>query len=676
MQFLYPYFLWSLVFLAIPVVIHLFFFRRFKKVYFTNVRFLKEVKEETSARRKLRNLLVLLSRMLALAFLVFAFAQPFLPVKEQTRTGSQAVSVFVDNSFSMEALSKDVPLLEKAKQRAREIIQAHSVEDRFQVLTHDFEGRHQQLLGKEDALALVDEIERTPAVRDLSQVLARQKQALQSGKSENLVAYLISDFQRNITRPEELNDSTLSVNLVPLQAVRERNISIDSCWFVAPVQMINQTNTLVVQVTNHSNEDVDNIRLALNHEGQTKPVGTLTIPGGQTVSDTVNITLLNTGWHEARISITDFPITFDDTYYFTFFVAEKVNVLSINDQQENRYLNAAFSGLPYFELTNLNVRNLSYSDFANYDLIILNDLIEITSGLGSELGQYIRNGGNVLLFPALEADINSYKSFLSGLQANELVNLERTERSVSSVNTQEFVFFDVFEEEQRNLKLPVTTANFKLTGYTQRGEESLLTYRDGNTFLGKFSLEKGHLYLCAAPLNTEVNDLVKNAEIFVPMLYKMAISSGSEKEIAYFIGKNEVLEVENRSSQGELIYKLKGGKQEFIPEKRNLANKVFLGFAGRIREAGYYDLLAGENEPLEKYAFNYDRRESDLDYYTKSELSEAVGGQVQVIDGDLNTDLTSLIAVQSKGVQLWRWCLILALAFLAVEVLLLRFWNV
>ena len=121
MQFLYPTFLFALSAIAIPIIIHLFYFRRFKKVYFTNVRFLKEVKEETSARQKLRNLLVLLLRCLAIAFLVFAFAQPFIPRDVEVKQGQQAVSVFVDNSFSMSAMSQDVPLLENAKQKAKEI---------------------------------------------------------------------------------------------------------------------------------------------------------------------------------------------------------------------------------------------------------------------------------------------------------------------------------------------------------------------------------------------------------------------------------------------------------------------------------------------------------------------------------------------------------------------------
>ncbi|MBL0342555.1 MAG: BatA domain-containing protein [Bacteroidetes bacterium] len=75
-SFVFPGFLLASALIAIPLIIHLFNFRRFKKVYFTNVKFLKELKEETSSRSKLKHLLVLLARMLAVIFLVLAFAQP------------------------------------------------------------------------------------------------------------------------------------------------------------------------------------------------------------------------------------------------------------------------------------------------------------------------------------------------------------------------------------------------------------------------------------------------------------------------------------------------------------------------------------------------------------------------------------------------------------------------
>ncbi|MDX1667704.1 MAG: BatA domain-containing protein, partial [Saprospiraceae bacterium] len=219
MQFIYPTFLFALAALAIPIILHLFYFRRFKRVYFTNVRFLREVKEETSARSKLRNLLVLLMRLLAIAFLVLAFAQPFIPQGEEVEQGRKAVSIFVDNSFSMSAQSQDVSLMEKAKQRAREIVEGYQPEDVFQVLTNDFEGRHQRLVSQEDAISLIDEIEISPEVKSLSQVVGRQSQALATGSIDNQLSYLISDFQRNITDLADYRDTTLPLTLIPLQSV-------------------------------------------------------------------------------------------------------------------------------------------------------------------------------------------------------------------------------------------------------------------------------------------------------------------------------------------------------------------------------------------------------------------------------------------------------------------------
>ena len=252
MQFLFPAFLFALAALAIPIIIHLFHFRRFRTVYFTNVRFLREVKEENSSRRKIRDLLVLLARCLAVAMLVFAFAQPFLPRNtEGVKKGEQVVSIYLDNSFSMNALSKDLSLLEKAKQKAREIILAYAADDKFQILTSDFEGRHQRLVSKDEALNLVDEIKTTPSVQEFSKVLTRQQQALNSDKAPNKTAFILSDFQKNVTDLPSFKDTTLDINLVPLTAVQEKNIAIDSAWFESPMQMMGQTNPLVVRVTNY-----------------------------------------------------------------------------------------------------------------------------------------------------------------------------------------------------------------------------------------------------------------------------------------------------------------------------------------------------------------------------------------------------------------------------------------
>jgi hypothetical protein len=332
MQFLYPTFLWAFALLAIPVIIHLFYFRRFRKVYFSNVKFLKEVKEETSMRSRLRNLLVLLSRILALAGLIFAFAQPFLPADDQDlMRGQKSVSVYLDNSFSMGAENDRAPLLEVGKDRAREVISAYGVEDRFQILTNEFAGRQQRLVGKEEALSLIDEIKVNPASRPLSSALERQRTTLNQGNSPNRIAYQISDFQRSITDLSALEDTSLQLNLLPLQAVRERNVSIDSAWFEAPVPQLNQNNLLLVRLRNHSDEDLDNIRLSLRYEGQNKPEGILSISARSYVIDSVYINVTKAGVGRAELQITDYPIQFDDRYFLTFNILEKVRVLNIND---------------------------------------------------------------------------------------------------------------------------------------------------------------------------------------------------------------------------------------------------------------------------------------------------------------------------------------------------------
>ncbi len=675
MQFVYPTFLFALAALAIPIIIHLFYFRRFKKVYFTNVRFLKEVKEETSARQKLRNLLVLLMRCLATAFLVFAFAQPFIPQDVEVKTGENAVSVFVDNSYSMDALSEEAKLIEKAKQRAKEIVNAYAVEDRFQLLTNDFEGRHQRLVGKEEAIGLIEEIKTSPAVRTISQILARQQQATSSGQAENKVAYVISDFQKNTTDLQNFKDSLMEVNFVPLQAVQENNVSIDSAWFEAPVQMLNQPNPLVVKVKNWSNEAADNVRLSVKYDGEVKPVGELSIPAGSSVTDTVNINIRQTGWSEAELAITDYPVQFDDHYYFTYNVKDEVNVLIINEQSQDEKLDAAFKGIEYFKVTNQLSRNLDYSKFASYQLIISNGLINISSGLAFEMKQYIENGGNVLLFPAANANVSTYESFLKSVPANEIQNFESQERNVSDINTEEFIFKDVFENRSANLKLPVTKGNYRLSNFASRIEEKLLTYRDGNTFLAKYKSGQGALYLCTAPLAEEYSNLSKSGEIFIPMLYKMAISSSRERPIAYTIGQDNTIEAENVVRGGESVYKLKGEAEEFIPQQRIVTSKVYLGVQNQVPTAGYYDLFLSQDSILAKYAFNYDRRESNLAYVSINQLREMAPANVSVLTNEAAASLTDLVSDRSRGVILWRWCVILALLALAGEIVLLRLWK-
>lgn len=671
MEFLHPSFLWALLALAIPIIIHLFHFRRFKKVLFTNVKFLQEIKEETSSRSKVKNLLVLLSRLLAVAALVLAFAQPYIPQGKDIKKGNSAVSIFVDNSYSMRAESKGVPLIDIAKEKARQVVSAYSQEDRFQILTHDFEGKHQRLIGQDDVLALIDEIEASPAVEPLSKVISRQKQATYS-QEENEISYIISDFQAAITDLSDKPDSTVEINLVPLQSVQESNVSVDSVWLESPVPMINQSNKLVVRVTNHSDEVAEGVRLSMQKDGQEKPEGIFDIKANSSITDTINITLLKAGWHRAEVKVSDYPIQFDDTYYVALHVPENIKVLAINNNQNNRYLTALFNGLNLYKLTNQKQSNVDYGIINDYDLIICSDLSSISSGLAAELSNYINEGGNVLVFPAAAANVESYNSFLNALRTNTLTNYQQLQKSVSEINTDEFVFSDVYEYVGRNIKLPGSSGGFGLTNYQNRDERHLLKYRDGSKYMVRYQRGSGNLYLCTSPLDSEANDLVLNAEVFVPMLYKMAIAAEDNQKISYTIAKDEVIEVQGQTASAETVYNI-SGEEDFIPGKTNLGSRILLDVNGQISKAGY-NVLSLQDEKIADLAFNYDRKESATKLTSAEALQSlaAASPYLTYYDDAISTELATKITEKDRGIVLWKWCLIFALIFLAIETLLLR----
>ena len=674
MQFLYPLFLTALAALAIPVIIHLFYFRRFKKIYFTNVRFLREVKQESAIRSRIKNILTLIARMLALAFLVLAFAQPFIPRESDIKKGRKAVSIFIDNSFSMAALSEEAPLLDVARSRAEEIVKAYEPEDEFQIITHDLKARQQRFLGKEQALVEIGDIDLTHEVNALSKVWLRQAQQLNTSDAPNKVVYYISDFQKNIYDLDIQQDTMYEFNLVPVQSVVEQNVSIDSVWFDAPAQMINIPNKLFIRVRNWGTQRAENIQLTVRRDGETRPIGSVDIDPSGMVLDTTFITIRQPGWHQLVVQLTDFPVQFDDEYYLSFQVKQKIDLLVINQTGANRFLDAAFSNADFFTKRDQTASRINYGSFNQFNLIILNELKSISTGLASALARYMENGGNVLVFPAVDGNVSSYNDFLGAAQVDLLGDYDTLSRQVDYFNTREFVFQDVFENVERYLRLPRTQGNFLLQNRA-RVAEKIMTYRDGRAFLSKYPVNNGLLYICTAPLNEQINNLVTEAEVFIPMLYKMAISVGIHKKPAYRIGVDNLIEIDNMATGQEALYKIRG-PSSFIPGQRSLGRRVILTLYDQVSVPGFYEVYLEDEEMLESFAFNNNRLESDLACFSMQELrNSAEGEHIRLLEKANQAQIGQFILQRDQGIILWKYCLILTLIFLALEALIIRFWS-
>ncbi|WP_316850836.1 BatA domain-containing protein [Pedobacter agri] len=673
MNFLYPGFLFALLSVAIPVIIHLFNFRKFKKVYFSNVQLLKEVEQQNSSKEKIKNLLILLSRILAIIFLVLAFAQPYIPIADQKNaTLNNAVSIYIDNSYSMEAINKDGNLLDEAKRRAKELVKGFGMNGRFQLLTNDFEGKYQRLLNEDEFLKALDDVKISSSNRNLQQILNRQENILTA--SANKYSFIISDFQKNVSNGNKLETKNdIQYAFLKLNATTLPNVAVDSVWLLSPNHQPGASEKLVVQLKNYSEEEAKNIPLKLTVNNQQKGLSSANIPAGKTIKDTLNFSGLRAGWQKGVVSIKDFPVTFDDTLSFSFKVDQSLPVLSINGASAGNYIKALFAADTYYKLTENAESNINYSGFGNYGLIVLNGLKNPSSGLAQQLKTYLKAGGTIAIFLDLDADIQVYNAFLSGLSLPIIQGLTKTETKVDQIDLQNPIFKTVFEEIPKNLDLPVANRYFSFIENSSANKENILTLPGRKLFFAKYGVGNGSVYLSATGLNTADGNLARHP-VFVPLMYRLALNSGDESTLYYQLGTDNALASKKISLGKNQTLKLSAKSFEAIPEIRQAEGKTLIYVADEIRNGGFYDLKLADSL-MSVYAFNTGRSESDMHYLSKTELDNLAGKRnLKIFDAD--KDAIKLMAGANKiGQTLWKLCLILSLIFIAAEILLIRFFN-
>ena len=673
MNFLYPGFLFALLSVAIPVIIHLFNFRKFKKVYFSNVQLLKEVEQQNSSREKLKNLLILLSRILAIIFLVLAFAQPYIPLnKEKTTVRDNAVSIYIDNSYSMDAINKDGSLLDEAKRSAKELIKGFGLNDRFQLLTNDFEGKHQRLLNREEFLKALDDVKISSANRTLQQILNRQSNILTG--SANKYSFIISDFQKNISDQKKLDTKqNIQYSFLKLNATTLPNIAVDSVWTLSPNHQPLANERLVVQLKNYSDDDAKNIPLKLNINNQQKAIGSVNIQAGKTVKDTLNFSGLAAGWQKGIITIKDFPITFDDSLLFSFKVDENFSVLNISGNSTQDYIKALFNADKYYKLTSSFENNINYNNFSNFGLIVLNGIKNPSTGLAQQIKTYVNGGGTVVIFPDLDADLQVYNAFFNSLTLPSIQTLNTTSTKVDKIDLQNPVFKSVFEEVPKNLDLPLVNRYFSFIEKNSANKEDILQLPGGILFFGKYGVGQGNIYLSASGLNQTDGNLARHP-IFVPLMYRLSLNSGNEGDLYSTIGNENVLAGKSISIGKNQTLKLSANNFESIPDVRFAQGKTLIYTADQIKNPGFYNLKLNDSL-LAVYSFNSNRSESDMHYLDKNALSNlAEKSNLKIYDTD--KDAVKLISGQNQiGQTLWKLCLILSLIFIAAEILLIRFFN-
>ncbi len=674
MNFAYPEFLFALAAISVPIIIHLFNFRRFKKVYFSDIRFLKDVEIETKSRNQLKNLLILLSRILAITFLVMAFARPVIPTGTKPISANNSVVVYIDNSFSMSAEGETGNLLEEAKAKAIEVGSAYSNGGQVRLLTNDFDPSHFRDLSFEEFKNEVASIQSSPVVRTFDEIVSRTTGMFDAGQGIGL--YYISDLQRNTSQPtESVSDSLLSIYTIPVQSEVESNLYIDSCWFSSPSRLPMQPDELNVRVRNTGNSTIENLSVKLTLNGVQRSVGTTNISSQSYEDLKLSFTNPESGMQLAEVSIQDYPITYDDHFYLSYNLASSINILSVEDENASPSVAKMFDSELSFVLTQVPSKGLDYSALKTTDLLILNEVSNFSSGMVQEVMKFVQDGGNLLFISSEKADLNSTNELLLSVGAEKFANADSAKLKVEGVNLQSELFKNVFTAWEDRIDLPIVNKYYATEMRSTSTAERLLTLGNGQPLLTAYTSGKGKCYVISTSLHDAWTNFHRHA-LFVPTLYNVALNSSNSGTSSETIGSDEMIAVSGNLDETEILEMQRLNEPEtFVPERVARAEGNGIYVHDQIQKDGHFILKTETNDTLQSVSFNYNRLESDMQFLSPEELKQAANAvgisNFKIVEGSTES-LANQVQELHDGKQLWRIFLILALACLLIETILIR----
>ena len=664
MSYQNPQILYFLFAIAIPIFIHLFNLRKHKVVYFSNITFLKEIKSDKKKRSTLKQLLILLSRILAISAIVFAFANPYIPNISKNISTNNTI-IYIDNSFSMDNVSEKGRLLDIAKENALEILNSSNKTNQFWILTNNFSATENYPKNKKESEEFILNIKSSSEIRSTDNILDKIK----SISPEDNTLYIISDFQKSSTNLNSIQqlDSNISVVLIPLEKNSNSNISIDSCYLNSPINRIENTISLSTIISNHSDKEIEDLIINLSVNNTHKTQQNISLLANERKTVELNFTSERSKINNGLISVEDHPITYDNNLYFSFKTDEKINILQIYESK-NKNISKVFSSEETFNYTTQNIHQINYNILDKQDLIILNQINDFSTGFSSFIKSYIEKGGSICVIPSENANIASYNSFLKQLNTNQFSTEVVGNIKISTLNLKNPIFNSVFSTSKikNNINLPSVSNYYKLQENSKIIKENIFRLENSDEFLNSYRKEKIHLF--SSPLSEGNNTFSKHA-LFVTTLFNIGLNSVKTDNLYYTVNENLEIKLPKTNPQKKNIFHLQSEDLDLILEN----NPNYLLTHNKIKNASHYKLLQ-EDQILQTISFNYNRSESKIEQFTEEEIDNFITlnkiENVRLFSSNLsiNQNMENI----NKDKEFWKVLLLLSLLFITIEILLIK----
>ena len=640
MHFKHPEILYFLFLLIVPILVHLFQLRRFKTSYFTNVRFLKELAIQTRKSSKIKKRLLLATRLLLLTCAIIAFAQPFFEAAD-SKNASNEMYIVLDNSFSMQAKGKKGELLKRAVQ---ELLENTPENTQFSLLTNTENFWNTDIKSSRSAL---QNLKYSASPFDLSAITAKIK-AHKSAHKKDIV--IITDAVGLKEAAIQNIDFEEKPYFIVPEAEQKNNVSIDSVY-------INQTL-----------ENFYEIGINLSAYGEDfKPVSTALYNQNKLIAKTIvnfdakkkkiNFTIPKEAFH-GYVTIEDNGLTYDNKLFFSISKNKKTNVISIGEPEKSNFLSRIYTSAE-FNYNNYPISSLDYNSLEKQNTIILNELVDIPQALQTTLKAFVSKGGNLVVIPSEKTSLSSLNALLGNFGKIQLGNLETNSKLITKINFDHPLFSGVFENKITNFQYPKVNSSFAVSS----SYPAVLSFEDQTAFVTAVQNQVSGVTVFTAPINS-ANSNFQQSPLIVPLFYKIAQNNQKTGVNALTIGNNQPYFVDVLLTK-DAILEVKGTEDSFIPVQQILNNKVKLTFNDFPETAGNYSIF-DKKEWVENISFNYKRTESDLSQVNTNVVSDfKTADTISTIFNTLQTERTDS--------QIWKWFVIFALLFLALEMAIIKF---
>ena len=674
MQFLYPNMLWGLFALLIPIIIHLFNFRRHKLVYFSNTAVLRSIQQENAKTRKLKYLVTLLLRCLFIAALVLAFAFPYHPEKQlNVNAENTLVGFYIDNSMSMKGQSQRTTLIEDARQSARDLVHKLNPSNRYLLMTNSFEIQNEYPMNQEEMLDQLDRMNPDGAPVPMGEVVDRFEMLAKQHGFTTSTLFVYSDFQRNTFDLSAAKaDTAMQVVVVPMTPEFKTNLYVDTVWLASPVVQPGLTNDLNVRITNQGDKEVKGLPITFTMNGAMAASTTVDLEKNGSQEVVMQFVVDGTGDQRCSLSLNDYPITFDDTYDFVLGVRPSLSVVELGSEATSCAL--LFEDDEQFRYTLMEPSRFDLDQLTKAQFIIVNENANLNETLQQTLLNCVADGAALLVFPSKSDPKNN--SFLLNKLGLSVMEIDTNATVAQDLALRHEFFSDVILDMPQHADLPKVKKHLRMR--SNGIPSSLLILQNGDPMLYSETVGQGQTFVMATALDPKWSDLADHS-LFVPMMVKMALLGGQLNRLSYTIGQDKMLVLNDMNLEGDHRFLFVNADRSFeqMPASEVRNGKVYLYLNENLPVSGFYDLLV--NDTVNRVtAWNESRVESRMDFVDRDEVSKAFAQAGFDVAAVLDTsDFATADLVEAMAHQSSQWKLFALIALLALlgEILVLRFWK-